>query len=48
MKQQPDLLLVLMAVFGVGMLVTLLLPMAVNHSVAAPPSELHAGVILRD
>jgi hypothetical protein len=47
-KQKPDLLLVLMAVFGVGMLVTLLVPMAANHTVAAPASELQAGVIIRD
>jgi len=38
----------LMAAFGVGVLVTLLLPMAANDTIAAPASELHAGVIIRD
>ncbi|MCB1676109.1 MAG: hypothetical protein KDI01_07450 [Halioglobus sp.] len=47
MKQKPDLLLVLMAAFGVGVLVTLLLPMAANDTVAAPASELQAGVIIQ-
>jgi hypothetical protein len=47
-KSKPDLLLVLMAAFGLGVLVTLLLPLAANDTVAAPASELHAGVIMRD
>lgn len=46
-KRKPDLMLVLMAVFGVGVLLTLLLPMAANDTVAAPASELQAGVILQ-
>jgi hypothetical protein len=46
-KRKPDFLLILMAVFGMGVLVTLLLPMA-NNTVAAPASELQAGVIIRD
>jgi hypothetical protein len=41
-------MLILMAVFGVGVLVTLLLPMTANDTVAAPASELQAGVIIRD
>jgi len=46
-KRKPDFLLILMAVFGMGVLVTLILPMA-NNSVAAPASELQADVIIRD
>jgi len=41
-------MLILMAVFGMGVLVTLLLPMTANDTVAAPASELQAGVIIRD
>lgn len=48
MKSKPDLLLVLMAAFGLGVLVTLLLPLAANDTVAAPASELQAGVIMLD
>ena len=46
-KRKPDFLLILMAVFGMGVLVTLLLPMA-NDTVAAPASELQAGIIIRE
>lgn len=46
MKQKPDLMLILMAAFGVGVLVTLMLPTAANDTVAAPASELQAGVII--
>ncbi len=46
-KEKPDLLLVLMAAFGLGVLVTMLVPMA-NETVAAPASELQAGVIIED
>ncbi|MEH6633861.1 MAG: hypothetical protein V7700_00020 [Halioglobus sp.] len=45
MKRKPDFLLILMAVFGMGVALTLLLPMA-NDTVAAPASELQAGVII--
>lgn len=48
MKSKPDLMLILMAVFGMGMVVTLILPMAANNTVAAPASELQAGVIIKD
>lgn len=41
-------MLVLMAVFGMGVVVTLMLPMAANNTVAAPASELQAGVIIQD
>lgn len=47
-KSKPDLMLVLMAVFGVGVVVTLMLPMAATNTVAAPASELQAGVIIQD
>jgi hypothetical protein len=45
-KRKPDFLLILMVAFGVGVLLTLLLPMAANDTVAAPASELQAGVII--
>lgn len=48
MKRKPDLLLILVAVFGLGVVLTLMLPMAANETVAAPASELQAGVIIRD
>ena len=47
-KRKPDFLLILMAAFGVGVLLTLLIPMAANNTVAALASELHAGVIILD
>ena len=46
-KRKPDLLLIIMAVFGMGVVVTLLMPMTSNESVAAPASELQAGVIIK-
>ena len=46
-KRKPDLMLILMAVFGMGVVVTLMLPMAANNTVAAPASELQAGVIIQ-
>lgn len=48
MKRKPDLMLILMAVFGMGVLVTLVLPMTATDTVAAPASELQAGVIIQD
>lgn len=48
MKCKPDLLFVLLLAFGVGVLVTLLLPLAANDTVASPVSQLQAGVIIRD
>lgn len=48
MKRKPDLMLILMAVFGMGVVVTLMLPMAANDTVAAPASELQAGVIIQN
>lgn len=48
MARKPDFVLVLAAVFGLGVLLTLLLPMAANDTEAAPASELQAGVIIQD
>lgn len=45
LKRKPDLVLVLAAAFALGVLLTLLLPLAANDSVAGPASELQAGVI---
>jgi len=39
------MLLVLTAVFGLGVIATLMLPMSANSSNAAPLSPLQAGVI---
>ena len=47
-ESKPDLLLLLMAAFGLGVVLTLMLPMAANDTVAAPASELQAGVIILD
>lgn len=45
MKQRPDMLFVLTAIFGLGVVVTLLLPMSANSTVAAPASPLQAGLV---
>jgi hypothetical protein len=37
--------MILLAVFGLGVAVTLLAPMSATHSVAEPASALQAGVI---
>ncbi len=47
-KTKPDLMMLLLAAFGVGVLVTLMMPTAASDTVAAPASELQAGVIIRD
>jgi acyl-coenzyme A synthetase/AMP-(fatty) acid ligase len=47
-KRKPDMLLVLMAAFGVGVLVTMMMPMMATDTVAAPASALQAGVIITD
>jgi hypothetical protein len=47
-KQKPDFLLVLLVAFGMGVAVTLMLPMSANDTVAAPASALQAGVIILD
>ncbi|MEH6590332.1 MAG: hypothetical protein V7746_08755 [Halioglobus sp.] len=46
MKTKPDFLLILMAVFGLAVAVTLITPATSSKSVAAPASELQAGVII--
>ncbi len=50
MKQRPDMLLVLSAIFGLGVVVTLMLPMSANSSAnlsaEAPVSPLQAGVVI--
>ncbi|WP_167854883.1 hypothetical protein [Mangrovimicrobium sediminis] len=48
MESKPDLMIILMAVFGLGLVITLMLPMTANDTVAAPASELQAGVIIHD
>ena len=48
LTRKPDLLFILLVAFGVGVLVTLLLPLAANDTVAAPASELQAGIIIQD
>ncbi len=48
MKHKPDVIVVLVAAFGLGVLLTLLLPMAANDTVAAPASPLQAGLILSE
>ncbi|HEY7775207.1 MAG TPA: hypothetical protein VIC02_01595 [Kineobactrum sp.] len=48
MKNKPDYLLVLIAAFGIGVMVTLIVPMAASDTSAAPASELQAGVIIED
>jgi hypothetical protein len=45
-KRKPDFMLVLMAAFGIGVLLTLLIPVTANDTVAAPASELQAGIII--
>lgn len=46
MKRKPDVVLILAATFVLGVLLTLLLPLAANDSVADPAAALEAGVIL--
>ncbi len=46
MTDKPDLLFVLLVAFGIGVVLTLLMPVAVSDTVAAPASELQAGVIV--
>ena len=48
MKRKPDFLLVLLVAFGIGVAVTLMVPMAANDTVAAPASPLQAGGIIQE
>jgi hypothetical protein len=45
LKRKPDVVLMLTAAFVLAVLVTLLLPLTANNSVANPASELQAGVL---
>ena len=45
-KRKPDLMLILLAIFGLGVVVTLLVPMSLSRSIAEPVSPLQAGVIM--
>jgi acyl-coenzyme A synthetase/AMP-(fatty) acid ligase len=47
-KSKPDFVLVLVAVFAIGVVVTLMLPTSASQSVAAPASQLQAGVLPAD
>lgn len=47
-KSNPDFILVLIAAFGIGVLVTMLLPLSASDTVAAPASELQAGLIINE
>lgn len=46
MNNRPDTMLVLVAAFALGIVVTLLMPLTSQDSVAAPVSPLQAGLIL--
>jgi|TARA_B110000503_G_scaffold85373_1_gene129786 hypothetical protein len=48
LKRKPDVVLILAVAFVIGVLLTLLLPLTSNKSVADPASELHAGVLFSD
>ena len=48
MTHKPDLLFVLMVAFGLGVLITLFVPVAASDTAPAPASELQAGVIIDD
>ena len=48
MARKPDFVVILTVAFGLGVVLTLLLPMAANDTEAAPASELQAGVIIQD
>ena len=44
-KKRPDMLLVLTAVFGLGVAMTVLMPFSSGDTVAAPASPLQAGIV---
>lgn len=45
MNNRPDTMLILLAAFALGIVVTLLLPASSSESTAAPASPLQAGVV---
>ncbi|MEM6544102.1 MAG: hypothetical protein AAF680_04300 [Pseudomonadota bacterium] len=45
MKRSPDMLFVLTAAFGLGLLLTFMMPASSGNTVAAPASPLQAGII---
>ncbi len=47
MTGKPDILLILLLAFAVGVALTVLLPLTSNDTVAAPASELQAGIIIQ-
>lgn len=47
-KRKPDCLLIVMAVFGLGAVLTFVAPITSSKTNAAPASELQAGVIVPD
>lgn len=44
MKNKPDMLVILLAAFGLGVALTLLIPISSSRTVAEPVSALQAGV----
>lgn len=48
MTSKPDLLFILMVAFGLGVVVTLFVPVAASDTASVPASELQAGVIIED
>jgi hypothetical protein len=48
LTKKPDLLFILLLAFAVGVVGTLLLPLTANDTVAAPASELQAGIIIQE
>ncbi len=45
MNSKPDMLVVLALAFGLGVLLTLVMPATSGTSIAAPASPLQAGII---
>jgi hypothetical protein len=43
-KTKPDMILILLAIFGLGLAITLLVPFSSSQSVAEPLPPLQAGV----
>ncbi len=48
MKTKPDFMLVLLAVFGIGVAITFIVPSSAESSLDAPASQLQAGIILTE